>query len=177
MTKTVCTSKTDKYKNSRLSLSEHTVMFTNKSEGIYPVIEYAGDSVTVALMNDQDEILICREYKYALDAEVFTLPSGLIDPGETQEEAAMRELIEETGCHVRNMQIIGTSHPIPANSKLCQYMLTAELDYVGPAAPEAGEDNLTHMWIPKEKAFAMAMNGEVTHGPSLAALLKLAAQK
>ncbi len=167
-------SKTQKYKNSRLSVSEHKVQFQENKPSIYPVIEYPGDSVTVAVFNEAGEILLCREYKYAIDQHIYTLPSGFIDDGEEKEDAAQRELIEETGCLVNNIETIASTHPIPANSKLCQYILTAELTGTGPRAPEAGEVSMTQVWMDFDAAVELAMNGEVKHSPSLLALLKLA---
>ena len=38
-----------------------------------------------------------RQYRYPLDDYLYELPAGLIDEGETPEEAAIREMLEETG--------------------------------------------------------------------------------
>lgn len=42
-------------------------------------------------------LVLIREYRYPLDAEVYALPAGLVDPGETPGTAAVREMKEETG--------------------------------------------------------------------------------
>lgn len=42
-------------------------------------------------------LVLIREYRYPLDAEIYALPAGLVDPGETPGEAAAREMQEETG--------------------------------------------------------------------------------
>ena len=42
-------------------------------------------------------LVLIREYRYPLDAEVYALPAGLVDPGEGPGEAAAREMLEETG--------------------------------------------------------------------------------
>lgn len=42
-------------------------------------------------------LVLIREYRYPLDAEVYALPAGLVDPGETPGQAAVREMKEETG--------------------------------------------------------------------------------
>ena len=44
-------------------------------------------------------LVVIKEYRYPLDAEVYALPAGLVDPGETPGMAAVREMKEETGYH------------------------------------------------------------------------------
>ena len=44
-----------------------------------------------------ERILINREYRMAMARWIYNFPAGLIDPGETPEQSARRELWEETG--------------------------------------------------------------------------------
>ena len=56
------------------------------------------DSVVMILTDESGErILVSREYRMALAQWIYNFPAGLIDPGETPEESARRELWEETG--------------------------------------------------------------------------------
>ena len=56
------------------------------------------DSVILILTNESGErILVNREYRMAMAQWIYNFPAGLIDPGETPEESAKRELWEETG--------------------------------------------------------------------------------
>ena len=56
------------------------------------------DSVILILTDESGErILVCREYRMAMAQFIYNFPAGLIDPGETPEESAKRELWEETG--------------------------------------------------------------------------------
>ena len=56
------------------------------------------DSVILILTNEEgDKILISKEFRMACGHWVYNFPAGLIDPGETPEESAKRELWEETG--------------------------------------------------------------------------------
>ena len=47
-----------------------------------------------------ERILVNREYRMAMAQWIYNFPAGLIDPGETPEESARRELREETGLHI-----------------------------------------------------------------------------
>lgn len=44
-----------------------------------------------------DKVVLIRQYRYPIDGYIYELPAGLVDPGETFREAAVRELHEETG--------------------------------------------------------------------------------
>ena len=56
------------------------------------------DSVVLILTDESGErILVSREYRMAMAQWIYNFPAGLIDPGETPEQSARRELWEETG--------------------------------------------------------------------------------
>lgn len=58
----------------------------------------AGSAVFVfARVVPDDEILLVRQFRPPAGRPVLEFPAGLIDPGETPEETAVRELYEETG--------------------------------------------------------------------------------
>ena len=70
------------------------------------------DSVVMILTDAQGErILLNREYRMAMAQWIYNFPAGLIDPGETPEESAKRELWEETGLQlVRIDDILDNSY-------------------------------------------------------------------
>src|SRR5579864_3929425 len=61
-----------------------------------------GMGVHVAVIRGDEALLIQRE-----DFEVWSLPSGEIEPGETPAQAAVREVYEETGLQVRLTRLVG----------------------------------------------------------------------
>ncbi|MCX2454886.1 NUDIX hydrolase [Lacticaseibacillus nasuensis] len=60
------------------------------------LVKHAPAVALLALTADE-QVLVNREYRVGINAESFALPAGLIDPGESVEAAARRELQEETG--------------------------------------------------------------------------------
>lgn len=67
------------------------------------------DAVMI-IMTDRarEHLLLIREFRLELDREIYGLPAGLIDPGETPEQAARRELKEETG-----LDLVEIRHVMP----------------------------------------------------------------
>jgi ADP-ribose pyrophosphatase len=77
--------------------------------------ELSGNSpdavVLIMTSEDGERILLNKEFRMAAGRFVYNFPAGLIDPGETPEEAATRELREETGLNLTRVDdIIGLSY-------------------------------------------------------------------
>ena len=70
------------------------------------------DSVIMILTDENNEkLLLCKEYRMAMGQWVYNFPSGLIDPGATPEEAGARELREETGLELISIdEVLGNSY-------------------------------------------------------------------
>ncbi len=71
------------------------IVTLEKLDGRYEVVRHA-DSVAV-LVADGRRVLGVRQHRVAIGAATWELPAGLVDPGESPEEAAGRELSEEVG--------------------------------------------------------------------------------
>lgn len=59
-------------------------------------------NAVVMILTDEsgERILVNREYRMAMAQWIYNFPAGLIDPGESPEESARRELREETGLRI-----------------------------------------------------------------------------
>ena len=79
------------------TLIQKTVEFSpGENPEIYDTL-LTDDYITMLAFTPNGEIPLVRQYRPAVEQYTWELPSGLIDPGETPEQACVRELKEETG--------------------------------------------------------------------------------
>jgi ADP-ribose pyrophosphatase len=64
------------------------------------IVRHPGSAVMMAV-DEEERILLVRQYRLPAEQELWELPAGRIDPGESPLEAAKRELREETGCEAK----------------------------------------------------------------------------
>ncbi|MGL5634501.1 MAG: NUDIX hydrolase [Sarcina sp.] len=64
------------------------------------------DAVMIVPITDNDEFIILKQFRPAINDYIYEFPAGLVDAGETFEEAAKRELYEETGLELVDSEIL-----------------------------------------------------------------------
>jgi 8-oxo-dGTP pyrophosphatase MutT (NUDIX family) len=64
--------------------------------------------IMVLAITEAGDIILLREYKHGVGDYVWNLPAGGIKPGESPEETATRELLEETGYITDALEFVGS---------------------------------------------------------------------
>ncbi|MEY8461015.1 isochorismatase family protein [Eggerthellaceae bacterium 24-137] len=103
------------------------------------------DAVCIVPVLPDGSVLLEREFRYPLNSWCISLPAGLIDAGESMEEAVARELAEETGYHLRT-DAATPVRPLPqpgfSSTGLAEenvHVVFAQVEPAGAAAPESAE--------------------------------------
>ena len=81
-------------------LKEKCYLDTGGREGRWTYIERREQrkaAVIVATTERSGSLVLIEQFRIPFEAEIYEFPAGLIDPGETPEQTACRELVEETG--------------------------------------------------------------------------------
>jgi ADP-ribose pyrophosphatase len=95
--------------------------------------------VCVMAMTSDGKIILNRNYRHATRSWEFELPRGGVEAGETQQEAAKRELQEETGMIVTDMFILGKMAPDAGVLANIVTVYFAKVTSHKTATPEEGE--------------------------------------
>src|SRR4029079_1285503 len=77
------------------------------------VVLHAPDWVNVVPLLPDNRLVMVRQWRFGVAAPTLELPGGVVDPGETAERAARRELREETGYDARTVRALGAVSPNP----------------------------------------------------------------
>lgn len=89
---------------------------TLRGEGGRPhrveVVEHSG-AVVAIVRPRPDQMLLVRQYRHPLARDTWEVVAGGMDPGETPEEAAARELREETGYRARAVTRLWSAYSAP----------------------------------------------------------------
>ncbi|MEJ7779363.1 MAG: NUDIX hydrolase [Daejeonella sp.] len=81
----------------------------------YYVLEYP-DWVNVIALTEDNEVILVRQYRHAAGEEMLELPGGCIEKGESTEQAARRELLEETGYEFQHLEFLSELYANPATA-------------------------------------------------------------
>ncbi len=116
----------------------------------------------------KEKIALLKEYRYPVSSWQWEIPGGIVDPGETPEHAAVRELREETGFLCDEITPLGGVYTSFGSSNEKINLFLARCTKRGGASPEPAE--VFDLYLFSEDEFKeMVRNGAFMHGAGLAA--------
>lgn len=126
-------------------------------------------SVIVAAMPDPHTVLLVREYACGMHRYEIGLPKGRMDPGETPEQAADRELKEETGFGARRLTRLRSLALSPTYMEFATHLVLAEDLYPERLPGDEPEEIEVLPWR-LDDLHALMLREDCSEGRSLAAV-------
>lgn len=156
------------FKGRLLDVWRDEVRLPDGGQGVREYIRHPGAAVMVPVI-EGERILMLRQYRYAVGQVMAELPAGKLDPGESPDEAARRELLEETGHACQSLVRLGMFHPCIGYSdeKIFVYLAT------GLSAHPAQEDHdefVEPFELTMSEAQKWVRQGRITDGKTVIAL-------
>lgn len=102
------------------------LVFTNGEQRIYERLTPARRPAVMVLAIEQGHLMMIREYAVGTERYELTCVKGLIDEGETPEQAANRELQEEIGLKANQLTPLRSLYTSPSHMYSPMYVFVAE---------------------------------------------------
>jgi ADP-ribose pyrophosphatase len=142
--------------NAEIALSPRT----NKIGQFYTID--TNDWVNIIPMTSNDEVVMIKQYRHGSKEITLEIPGGLVDEGDHR-EAALRELLEETGCAGENIELLGSVNPNPAIfNNLCHTYLVKNIKKVAEMNLDPDED-IEVTYMPIHAIPSLIEKGTISH--------------
>jgi len=168
-----CTHSTTVFEGRIMKVRCDNVALSNGSCAIREVVDHVG-GVGVLAFDDDDQVLLVKQYRYPLGRELLEIPAGTLSLGEDPAHCGRRELSEETGAVAGRFEPLGSFVPTPGFSghKLYLFMAT-ELEF-GECHPD--EDELLFVIrMPFSDLVERVMNGTIEDAKTVVSVLMMLA--
>ena len=150
-----------------ISVRVDTVTLPDGRKAKREVAEHSG-GVAVLALNDKDEVITVRQWRYPVGRALLEIPAGKLNRGEDPKACGLRELQEETGFSPASFEPLGMIYPSPGYSDEILYLyLARDLCFVGTNPDE--DEFLSVERIPFIALERMIASGEITDAKTIAA--------
>ncbi|MDT0166168.1 NUDIX hydrolase [Actinotalea sp. AC32] len=139
-------------------------------------------AVAVLALDDDDRVLLLRQYRHAVGQELWEPPAGLLDvDGEPMHDAAARELAEEADLVAARWWTLVDYRTTPGGSdEHVRVFLARDLTPVADADRHEREDEERDMevrWVPLDEAVDAVLGGSLHNPSTVAGVLAAAAAR
>ncbi len=158
------------YENPWIKVREDRVSRRGEAESVFGVVTMK-PGVTVLPLEENGDVYLVREFKYALGDYSLEAISGGLESGETPEHAGIRELAEECGLAAAEWVDLGLVNPFTTLIHSPNHLFLARGLSKDRRVRETSEE-VEVVRMPFEDALYAVLRGEITHGASCALILK-----
>ncbi|MCH2172646.1 NUDIX hydrolase [Myxococcota bacterium] len=156
----------------QVHVSTQRVTLPNGHQLDLDIVAHPGASAVVPFVST-DEVLLIRQYRHAAGGNLYEVPAGKLDPGESPRVCAGRELEEEAGVRAGRLEALGSIFTTPG---FCDEVihLFAAFD-LEPSTQRPEDDEVIEVIsTPLSRALEWVWSGELNDAKSALALLHAA---
>jgi ADP-ribose pyrophosphatase len=157
------------YQGHAINIRVDTVEKASGRKTTRDVVEHS-DCVAVVALDEQDNILLVRQFRHAVDRFLLEVPAGGIDPGEKPLDSVRRELQEEIGYFPRKIDKLGGFYSIPGYGTEYLHCFLAT-DLVRSRLIAEDTDDIELVRVSPDDIPRLIASGEICDGKTIAALL------
>jgi len=157
------------YRGRAVNIRVDTVEKADGKKTTRDVVEHS-DCVAVVALDEQDKVLLVRQFRHPVDRFLLEIPAGGIDPGEEPIDSVRRELQEEIGYFPRKIDTLGGFYAIPGYGTEYLHCFLAS-DLVPSRLVAEDTEDIELVRISPDEIPRLIASGEICDAKSIAALL------
>jgi ADP-ribose pyrophosphatase len=171
----------DFFQVDELTLS-HELSDGSMSRPLRRLVLERGDAVAVLLFRPASPgVVLVRQFRAPIEGWMLEVVAGIPDPGEEPAAAARREVLEETGYQVEELEPIAAFYPTPGGSSERIHLYFAQVDEARRLAPGGGraeeDEDIEVVELGLEEAWGLLDEGRIDDAKTLIALTWLRARQ
>ena len=163
------------YEGRVISLRRDTVAMPGGGESVREVVHHGG-AVGIVALDDQDRVVMLRQYRHPVGQHMWEVPAGLLDvDGEAAVDAARRELAEEVRLAAGRWSLLATTYSSPGFSDEVVLVYLAEeltdTDLPEGFVVEHEEADMTDERVPLADAVQWVFDGRIRNSSAVVGIL------
>ncbi len=164
------------YRGKVINVRRDQVRMSDGHIAVREVVEHF-DAVAVVALDDQDRVLMVRQFRHPVRRELLELPAGLLDvDGEPALTGAQRELAEEGFVRADHWDVLADLYTSPgAHDEALRVFRARGLHEIAAAeryVPHGDEEvSMTIHWVPLDLAARQVLSGEICNATAAAGIL------
>jgi len=157
------------YSGEKISIRKDEFILQNKK--IQKEVVEHSPSVGLIPIIDHSNILLITQYRHPAKQTLLEIPAGKIEDGETKEEAATRELYEETG-YTGKLSFLTKWYLVPSyDTELMYIFIATNLKKVSNKQGSDDDEDIILKKLGLKTALKKCINGQIIDCKTIAALL------
>lgn len=145
-----------------------TVLLPNGKQSTREIVGHAS-AVAVVALDEEDKMIMVRQYRKPVEQMVLEIPAGIMEKGEEPLESACRELEEETGYKADHWEELGSFFTGPGFTDERIYLFLATGLHGGTTNPD--EDEFLDLCrFPLSELEGMLKRGEIIDAKTIIGL-------
>lgn len=157
-----------------LKVYKDQVVLDNGMNVTREIVRHSGAAAVVPI-TENGEVILVRQYRYAVGRDMLEIPAGLLEPGESSRECAARETEEETGFKPLTLTHLFDYYSSPGYCTECVGIFAAK-DLVPSRQHLDADEDVEVKILPLEEAIEKIRSGEIIDGKTVAALMSVSSQ-
>lgn len=146
------------------------VLLENGETAIREIVEHGGAACVIPI-DDNGNVYMVKQFRYAFGEVMLEIPAGKLDPGEQPIDCANRELEEEIGMKAKELTYLGELRPSVAifTERIHMYLAKGLVK----TSQHLDDDEFLEVYkMPLDELFDKVMKGKIKDAKTAVCILK-----